>query len=80
MKMIGSYGIKEHQKIVDYYNTKESMAYVLLNYNFVHVVLKNQWARPKTCYRKTAGLERWKNGEEVKKGQNRKGKTRKDDS
>ena len=23
------------------------MAYVQLNYNFVHVVLKKQWARPK---------------------------------
>ena len=47
MKMIGYYGIKEHQEIADYYNAKESMAYVQLNYNFVHVVLKKQWARPK---------------------------------
>ena len=61
MKIIGSYDIKEHQKIADYYNAKESMAYVLLNYNFVHVVLKKQWARPKTCCRKTVGLEQWKN-------------------
>ena len=59
MKMIGYHGIKEHQKIADYYNAKEYIAYVLLNYNVVHVVLKKWRARPKTCYRKTAGLERW---------------------
>ena len=27
MKMIGYHGIKEHQEIANYYNSKESMAY-----------------------------------------------------
>ena len=35
------------EKSAGYYNAKESMAYVQLNYNFVHVVLKKQQARPK---------------------------------
>ena len=48
------------EKIAGYYNAKESMAYVQLNHNFVQIVLKKQWARPKTCCRKNAGLERWK--------------------
>ena len=57
MKMIGYHGIEEHQKIADYYYAKESIAYVLLNYNVVHVVLKKWWVRPKICCTKTAGLE-----------------------
>ena len=61
-------------------NAKESLAYGQLNYNFVHVVLKKQWARPKTCCKKTAGLEQWKTCKEVKKGQNKTGERRKDDS
>ena len=65
--MIGYYGINENQKIANYYNAKEYMAYVQLNYNFVHVVLKKQWARPKTCCRKLQALSNGKLKKEARK-------------
>ena len=79
-EMIEYHGIKEHQKIADYYNAKESIAYVLLNYNVVHVVLKKWWVRPKTCCRKNAGHERWETWEEDKEDQNRTDEARKEDA
>ena len=80
--MIGYYGIKEHQEIADYYNAKESMAYVQLNYNFVHVVLKKQWARPKLVAGKLQVLSDNSLRRNMKDQQRtgRKGEERKDDS
>ena len=56
------------------------MAYVQLNYNFVHVVLKKQWARPKLVAGKLQALNDGKLENKSRKGQNKKGEARKDES